>query len=79
MENRLASYLLALYPNHLSQENKVVTDNFTQLAELLGADYRHLLRVIDKLCSKNIIRKEKKSLIIINREALNELAVDLYN
>ena len=79
LENRLASYLLALYPNHLSQENKVVTDNFTQLAELLGADYRHLLRVIDKLCSKNIIRKEKKSLIIINREALNELAVDLYN
>lgn len=79
LENRLASYLLALYPNHLSQENKVVTDNFTQLAELLGADYRHLLRVVDKLCSKNIIRKEKKSLIIINREALNELAVDLYN
>ena len=27
-------------------EDKVVTDNFTQLAELLGADYRHFLRVV---------------------------------
>lgn len=79
LENRLASYLLALYPNYLNPEDKVVTDNFTQLAELLGADYRHLLRVIDKLCAKNIIKKEKRSLIILDRPALNKLAVDLYN
>lgn len=79
LENRLASYLLALYPNDLNPEDKVVTDNFTQLAELLGADYRHFLRVIDKLCSKNIIKKEKRSLVILDRAALNDLAVDLYN
>lgn len=79
LENRLASYLLALYPSYLNPENKVITDNFTQLAELLGADYRHLLRVIDKLCSKNIIKKEKRSLVILDRPALNDLAVDLYN
>lgn len=79
LENRLASYLLALYPSYLHPEDKVVTDNFTQLAELLGADYRHFLRVVDKLCSKNIIKKEKRSLVIIDRDALNELAVDLYN
>ena len=57
----------------------MVTDNFTQLAELLGADYRHFLRVVDKLCSKNIIKKEKRSLVILDRDALSELAVDLYN
>ena len=79
LENRLASYLLALYPSHLNPGDKVITDNFTQLSELLGADYRHLLRVIDKLCKKNIIKKEKRSLIIVDREALNSLAVDLYN
>lgn len=79
LENRLASYLLALYPNDLKPENKVLTDNFTQLAELLGADYRHFLRVVDKLCSKNIIKKEKRSLVILDRDALSELAVDLYN
>ena len=59
LENRLASYLLALYPSDLNPEDKVMTDNFTQLAELLGADYRHFLRIVDKLCSKNIIKKEK--------------------
>lgn len=79
LENRLASYLLALYPNDLTPENKVITDNFTQLAELLGADYRHFLRVVDKLCWKNIIKKEKRSLVILDRCALGELAVDLYN
>ncbi|WP_455537867.1 cyclic nucleotide-binding domain-containing protein [Terrisporobacter sp.] len=79
LENRLASYLLALYPNHQNSKDKVVTDNFTQLAELLGTDYRHLLRVIDKLCAKNIIKKEKKSLVILDRNSLNNLAVDLYN
>lgn len=79
LENRLASYLLALYPNYLNPEDKVVTDNFTQLAELLGADYRHFLRIVDKLCSKNIIKKENRSLVIVNREELKKLAVDLYN
>ncbi|WP_434798584.1 cyclic nucleotide-binding domain-containing protein [Terrisporobacter vanillatitrophus] len=79
LENRLASYLLALYPNDLTPEDKIVTDNFTQLSELLGSDYRHFLRVVDKLCSKNIIKKEKRSLVIVDRVALNNLAVDLYN
>ena len=79
LENRLASYLLALYPNDSRPEDKVVTDNFTQLAELLGADYRHFLRIVDKLCLKNIIKKEKRSLVIVDREALKELSVDLYN
>ena len=79
LENRLASYLLALYPNDLNPEDKVITDNFTQLAELLGADYKHFLRVVYKLCSKNIIKKEKRSLVILDRAALNSLAVDLYN
>lgn len=79
LENRLASYLLALYPNYLRPEDKVVTDNFTQLSELLGADYRHFLRVVDKLCSKNIIKKENRSLVILDRNELNKLAVDLYN
>lgn len=79
VENRLASYLLALYPSDLTPENKVITDNFTQLAELLGADYRHFLRVVDKLCSQNIIKKENRSLVILDRSALNNLAVNLYN
>lgn len=68
-ENRLASYLLALYPNDLKPEDKIVTDSFTQLAELLGSDYRHFLGVVDKLRSKNIIKKEKRSSVILDRIA----------
>lgn len=49
LKNRLASYLLALYLNDLTPEDKIVTDNFTQLSELLGSDYRHFLRVVGKL------------------------------
>lgn len=79
LENRLASYLLALYPNDMDRKNNMITDNFTQISELLGADYRHFLRVVDKLCTKNIIKKEKRALIILNRKMLEELAVDLYN
>lgn len=62
LENRLASYLLALYPNDMDRKNNMITDNFTQISELLGADYRHFLRVVDKLCTKNIIKKRKKIL-----------------
>lgn len=78
LENRLASYLLALYPNDMSPKDDIIKDNFTQIAELLGSDYRHFLRVVDKLCSKNIIKKEKRALTILDRNALKELAVNLY-
>ncbi|MCC3671115.1 MULTISPECIES: hypothetical protein [Terrisporobacter] len=67
------------YPSDLNPEDKVITDNFTQLSELLGANYRHFLRIVDKLCSKNTIKKEKQSLVILDRSALSEIAVDLYN
>lgn len=79
LENRLASYLLALYPNDLNPKDKVITDNFTHLAELLGSDYIYFLKIVDKLCSKNIIKKEIRSLIILDRVALSDLAVNLYN
>ena len=79
LENRLASYLLSIYPNSLVDEDNVMTDNFTHVAELLGSDYRHLLRIIDKLCEKKLIKKVNKKLIILDRENLSKLAVDLYN
>ena len=48
------------------------------MADLLGTSYRHLIRTINKLCDEKIIRKEKNSIVILNINALEELAGDLY-
>ncbi|MCY6353819.1 cyclic nucleotide-binding domain-containing protein [Clostridium sp. ZS2-4] len=80
LENRLASYILAITPD---SDNSSNTDGFftyklTEMADLLGTSYRHLTRTINKLCNENIIKKEKDSIIILNRELLEELACDIY-
>jgi len=81
LENRLASYLLAITPEN-SQNSKldggIITDKFTEMSDLLGTSYRHLIRTINKLCTKNIITKEKNTIIILDIEALEKLAGDLY-
>ncbi|WP_017414810.1 cyclic nucleotide-binding domain-containing protein [Clostridium tunisiense] len=80
LENRLASYILAIVPQgKVSPAEQLLTQKLTEIAELLGTSYRHLIRVINKLCDKEIIKKEKNALKIINRAALEELAGDLYN
>lgn len=81
LENRLSSYLLAIAPEN-SQYSKldggIITDKFTEMADLLGTSYRHLIRTINKLCQENIIKKDRNSLIILNLSALEKLAGDLY-
>jgi len=76
LENRLASYLLAISP----EENIVgiATNKLTEMAGFLGTSYRHLSRTLNKLYSKNLIRKENNYIEILNREELEKLAGDLY-
>ncbi|SHK03987.1 cyclic nucleotide-binding domain-containing protein [Paramaledivibacter caminithermalis] len=81
LENRLASYILAIAnsdEDYAVPFNEIKTNNLTDMAELLGTSYRHLNRTLNNLCKKNIIKKEKNSLIILNREGLEKLAGDLY-
>ncbi|MBU3128215.1 cyclic nucleotide-binding domain-containing protein [Clostridium tagluense] len=81
LENRLASYLLAITPENTQNSNLdggIITDKFTEMADLLGTSYRHLIRTINKLCHENIIKKEKNSIVILNINALEKLAGDLY-
>lgn len=81
LENRLSSYLLAIAPENSKLSNLaggIITDNFTEMADLLGTSYRHLIRTINKLCDKKIIKKEKNSITILNINALEKLAGDLY-
>ena len=74
LENRLASYILATYTN----EDSNSTENLTQISEFLRSNYRHLLRVLNKLESENIIKINNKKLIILDKDRLKELAGDLY-
>lgn len=81
LENRLASYLLAIIPEnsqHSNLDGGIITDNFSEMADLLGTSYRHLIRTINKLCNEKIIRKEKKSITILDITALERMAGDLY-
>ena len=81
LENRLSSYLLAIAPENSQYSNLdggIITDKFTEMADLLGTSYRHLIRTINKLCNEKIIKKEKNSLVILNLSALEKLAGDLY-
>ncbi|MCY6369487.1 cyclic nucleotide-binding domain-containing protein [Clostridium ganghwense] len=80
LENRLASYILAITPNRDNSSNTdgIFTYKLTEMADLLGTSYRHLTRTINKLCNQKIIKKEKDSIIILNRDLLEELACDIY-
>lgn len=81
LENRLSSYLLAIAPEnnqHSNLDAGIITDKFTEMADLLGTSYRHLIRTINKLCNEKIIKKEKNTISILNISALEKLAGDLY-
>lgn len=75
LENRLASYIMAT----MGDENRIEFDEtLTEIAELLGTSYRHLLRTINNLVSKGILRKDKEGYEVIDEEMLSSLAIDLY-
>lgn len=77
LENRLASYLL----NILSVEGGPSEDkhNLTELAELLGTSYRHLLRTLNKLVSLGTLSKDGGFYRINDRDLLSAMAADLYD
>lgn len=79
LENRLASYLLAITPGDktLTPEG-ILADSYTEIAELLGTSYRHLNRILSKFCSQQYIKKENNLISILNRDKLEALAGDLY-
>ena len=93
LENRLVSYILAflnyddenecdgswqMYLHEKDEINFKFEGNFIEIAELLGSSYRHLNRVLNKMCRENIIRKNGKSYSILNIKRLIELSGELY-
>lgn len=80
LENRLASYILATGEKVSYGEDSTIefNVNLTEVSELLGASYRHLLRTLKILCSKELLTKQNNNYYVIDEEKLSILAADLY-
>lgn len=81
LENRLASYFLAILnndENYTIPFDEIETNKLTDMAELLGTSYRHLNRTLNNLSRKNLIKKEKNAILILDKAGLEKLAGDLY-
>ncbi|WP_285767067.1 cyclic nucleotide-binding domain-containing protein [Peribacillus sp. SI8-4] len=76
VETRLASYLLSLSSEGGGSmfHKEMGTSNLTEIADLIGTSYRHLNRVIRKLCEEGVIKRSQGSLYIEDLSMLRELA-----
>ncbi|WP_342553355.1 cyclic nucleotide-binding domain-containing protein [Paenibacillus sp. FSL R7-0652] len=74
VESRFASYLLSITGLDAAASEEIHTSELTELADLLGASYRHLNRIIQDLCRRDIIRKVRRKIIIQNIDELREIA-----
>ncbi len=71
IENRLCAYIEA------TNENGYFQENLTEIAELLGTSYRHLLRSMALLCEHRILQKCSRTRYkIIDSNALWQKAKD---
>ncbi|MBE6022175.1 MAG: cyclic nucleotide-binding domain-containing protein [Cellulosilyticum sp.] len=79
LENRLANYIdkTSTLVND-DRGGRCFSENLTQLAELLGISYRHLLRTLNGLCQAEILERRKEGYRITNEEQLRKLAEALY-
>lgn len=78
LENRLSSFILATCDENEGM-NKIIFDgNLTEVSELLGTSYRHLLRTLNTLCNKCAIKKSENYYEILNVNILEKLAGELY-
>lgn len=80
LENRLASYILVTEEHVNNSDEKALRfdGNLTEIAELLGTSYRHLLRTLNGLIKRGAIKKVKNYYEIIDENILEALSADLY-
>ena len=87
VENRLASYLLAVTGGAVSSPQGggasrsgqcLVTDDLGELADILGTSYRQLSRVLRRFREEGIIGGGRGGIRVLDRGRLEPLARDLY-
>ncbi len=73
--NRLASFL----SEHVTTGDTVVLKSSLQdIAELLGTSYRHLARTFNEMESMGIIKRDRKTIQILDQETLVTMSKELY-
>ena len=72
LEARLCAYI------SMTNEGGRFSEKMTEVAEMLGASYRHLLRTLDKLCCQGILQKAQKGYIVLDKAALEQKGDDYY-
>lgn len=71
VESRLCAYI------SLMSDEGYFRENMTELAELLGTSYRHLMRILSNLCKKGVLEHGKGKYRICDAQVLEKSACDL--
>lgn len=76
VEVRLASYLLSISTEEAGTvvHEELDAFNLTDIANLIGTSYRHLNRVIQKLCADGLIMRNQGFIMVKDRAGLAEVA-----
>ena len=73
VDARLCSYI------ELTARGNIFHEKLTDVADLLGTSYRHLLRILENLCSRHILTKTSAGYTILDRKALNQIGKGFYD
>ena len=69
-ENRLANYITQ------HTDNDIFSSSLGRCSEAIGISYRHLLRLLNDFCKREILKKENRRYHVINPEMLLDLTTD---
>jgi CRP-like cAMP-binding protein len=72
LDARLCAYIA------MTSINGYFKEKLTDIAELLGTSYRHLLRTLDNLCRQGILEKTRQGYFIKDQAALKKKGGDCY-
>lgn len=76
VEVRLASYLLSVSSDDMDAllNEQLSTINLKDAANMIGTSYRHINRVIQQFCKDGLVERDKRGVLIKDREGLSILA-----
>ncbi|MCL2189442.1 MAG: cyclic nucleotide-binding domain-containing protein [Defluviitaleaceae bacterium] len=72
LETRLCAYIFQ------TEAHGVFREKLTDVAHVMGASYRHLLRCLSNLCAQGVLHKKNDGYHITDRHVLEKRAGDMY-
>ena len=72
LEARLCAYIA------VTNDGGRFNEKMTEVSDMLGTSYRHLLRTLDNLCRQGILQKAERGYIVLDKAALEEKGDDYY-